>query len=74
MDERVGAGFEQCGAAAAFRSRELPAAEGAGDAALAAPSSDADVVVIGALRRRLLAAAERAVAQGLGAGFKGDQS
>jgi hypothetical protein len=26
------------------------------------------------LRRRLLAAAERAVAQGLGAGFKGDQS
>jgi len=76
MDERVGAGFEQCGAAAAFRSRELPAAEGAGDAALAAPSRDAvaDVVVMGALRRRFLATAERVVAQGLGAGFKGDQS
>jgi len=80
MDERVGAGFEQCGAAAAFRGRELPAAERAGDSALAAPSRDAvadvvaDVVVMGALRRRFLATAERVVAQGLGAGFKGDQS
>jgi hypothetical protein len=51
MDERIDTGFEQIDAAAAVRRPELPTAEGAGHAALAAPSGDAvaDVVVMGLL-------------------------